>query len=689
MRKSHHNHTHTCRIDLFERRRMLASGAIGVLVTHDLESETFDAGAQDVRMAELDVYAIPSSGRLQSLNFRAKPGTSFSGIQDFDLRADLLDANGRPGHDGVFETVLRRDVRPVRNAVTFTVNRSVDLRGLPLQVTADLKDVIGTQFIGLDQPKAAMTGGWWFNRPMPVYALGPQNPTHEVQESANLIVAERALPSTDTAVSNQSDCTFVRFEALAGQRDLLLTEVVLWNSGNTSPGELGENFTLWADTNGDGEVDTILEDGVSHSNEGVVFRDMAGGGFVVEAGQAVVLEAHGDVVSSLPQEPESKTLQLTVHSVAAEILANGTALGPSQIEVLNTPQTLWHFRESGVIEVSAGSMSIRSRQVLGGTLSAPLLTMDFRASYERMDVTYVGINVQGEGRSIDRIELFRAGETTPFAIATVFGAQPGDDFGAVMNSGNLLVPEDQMVNVIARARVKADTEGGMGGDAFSLSVDAVMARGDTSANAIEPEFLGDIRSPEHTVVMSRIAVIANANPAPNGTPVSLGTADIGQFRVAAANHGNFRNGLNDVVLDTLTFEVDAQNVELDSSGFRFFNKADATSQSAVFRLERMDGTPIADPVVTGQFRVIFTSLPNTVVQTAIDQGASETFVLQVRTMNAQVNPSVRSYLRAGLSLRPGDFWWIDQESAGMGLGGYVYDWIDYPESVIYSTMYMN
>lgn len=653
-------------IEMLESRQMLAA-AIGLLHQQRMSNLTVEAGTQDVPVAREDAYVL-GAGKLTSISFTSARGLNFQGVDDFDLRADLL-PKGRP--DGFFETIIARDVLPSGNSVTFNVNPArFSVRGTQLLVTADFKADALAGRVRLANAVGVMSNG-------PVFTVGANNPTISVIASSHLAMIEKAGPSTDTAVANQKDLTFGRVEARADGKDLLITTAQF----TVQQGQIANatNWSLWSDTDRNGTVDTIV--GQTTSQGSSLTFDIFGGGTVVTVGQAALMEVHADVASSLTSDAR---LQMGLTSVVAETLNEGTPLGGTQVSITYTPQTLWSFVSEGNLIVTRDTTLVRSRDVLGGTLSDDLLRIQVQAEYESVDVTYIGIDVNGASASIDRIELFVSGQTTPFAVATTGGARVGDTFGAVITNRNLIVPKGSDVDILARARVRTDIDGGMSGQEFALAVDTLMARGDVSFNDLTPTFpSGAVTGPTHRVVMSEVSGIANANPDANGTAIPTGAQrNIGQFKFTGAVNSNTRNGANRSVISEIAFDVNATNVAMNAAGFSLFNKADATARLTTYRLERMDGSVISNTgTVTGVFRVIFTGIENSIINTEIESGNDTTLVMSAEVTNAKISNASTSTLQT--SIRPSTIRWIDRD---FGLETSLLG-IEWPDTNVFSTSY--
>ncbi|OGJ66089.1 hypothetical protein A3F36_00280 [Candidatus Peribacteria bacterium RIFCSPHIGHO2_12_FULL_55_11] len=496
------------------------------------------------------------------------------------------------------------------------------------------------------------------------------------EEVGTLTVVQKSLATTDVVVANENNVVLLAFEASADDiGDIFVTSARFTASvGDTVN---AEGLDLWADTDNNGTGDTIVAEAPDGN-----FDNIFGGGYVIPAGETVRFEVHGDMASSF--SGNQFQLAFADNPITAEALDDGSEL--EGINVITTDSTLFTLQSSGTLTVTEDSTPVRSHQLLGGTLSEAVLRLSLSADAEDVDVTYIGVDILGPDRSIDRLEAFLPGATTPFAVGTKAGAITGDNYGFRMPNRELVVGKGSNQDVIIKVRVNADTNGGVRGDTFAADVDAVFAQGGISSNDIAADIAADIVGPYHTVVMSKISSIVNVNPDANGTAVPTGPSNVGQFKFAAAANTNTQNGLNKVVVDQLTFTVNAVNVAMDAGAFRFINKADATVSSSTYRLERLDGTATAaSGTITGSFRVIFTGLDASLVDTEISQGEDKTFVLQVNVTNPNTSTQVSS-LQVSLQLDdPGFIRWLDRDNGGSTQ----FSWIEYPDTTVKSTSYQS
>ena len=672
------------------------------------------------------------------------------GDEDWEFRVDFID-NGSAEHPASADKfkihICGEPTKILNSSNALIANDSkCDFGGLITATTTFQMVVEGLSTgdsVGDVRPRGTISGNF-----------------HEIA-NAGLTIAVKALNSTDNAVENSEDITMIRFEARAGEaEDILFTKAVF----EAGVGNLQNvnNYALWVDTDGDGNVDTILEDGVASQASAISFTDLAGGGFVIPAEETVMFEVHADVASSLA----SATIQIQFDSgsttmVEAEELDDGSSLSgisvtggtntvtlPStatttDITVQFTDSTVWTLASQGDLYVTKDSTPVRIRQMLGGSLSEPVMRLQFHAENESIDVTDLEITSSGStATAVHRLELYLEGAATPFANATVGGCETGyglstnptgtytansvDTFCANMENQQLVIPEGDDIDVIVRARMKDDTDGGASnqelgffvysGATLTTTTGAIRARGYDSSNDLDTNdadataegevFIGtasaahnaSIASEEHISVLAKIASITNNNPDADNKNVPSGIYPIGQFKFTAAENTNSNNGLNDVVLSGVVFNVNATNISLNPAGFKLYNKADPSTTVTCYAGES-DGTQIFSSA-SGAMIVRCNDMSEATVSTEIDEGTSTTLVLQGDVLNAKVTDSSTSTLQVSLgsfdkstrvSFGSGTVsdtanshvYWVDSDSSI----SVPFTWIEYPETVVNSTTY--
>jgi len=638
------------------------------------------------------------------------------GKQTWELRVDFIANSGsHPKNGDKFKAIVCGEPTDILSSGTLTDNTTgCDFAGIITASESYQMQVEGISTgdkVGDVRPRGSIAGNF-------------QNIA-----DASLTVAVRSLTATDTAVENAKDITLMRFEAKAGSaEDVLFTKAVF--DETTADAENIVNYALWVDTDGDRTVDTILEDGVAAQSTQVSFSDLAGGGYVIPAEQTVVFEVHGDVASSLKS---TTTLELGFDTdatyIEAEELDDGSSLSGIKtdgtcsstcditVTTTGTTTTSWTFRTQGDLYVTKDSTPLRNRQLLAGALGEPILRLQFHAEYEDVDVTDLQFNSSGAtATSVDSLELYLAGATTPFATAGGCGSQDvlanqatgsGESasttaFCATMDSKQLVIPKGQDVDVLVRPLVKADTAGGDNGETIALFINkqavsndstgsgAVRARGvqssnnlsandgdataegevfigRSSANALNAAIVGN----KNVVVGAKITAITNGLSSGGGMPT--GQSTIGAFTFTAATNVNSKDGYNDAALSGVVFTVNATNVAFAYDGFSVYNRDDAnvTQSCSPFTTA---GVAIAK-TTSGVFLVECRAMVAAAINTEIDTGDSLTLVLKGNITNP--NTGAANGGTSVLQVQLQDFSNItDEDNYGVESGKSRLQWLD-------------
>ncbi|MDD5026753.1 MAG: hypothetical protein PHH13_05285 [Candidatus Peribacteraceae bacterium] len=348
---------------------------------------------------------------------------------------------------------------------------------------------------------------------------------------------------------------------------------------------------------------------------------------------------------------------------------------------------------TGNLFVSTDTTPVPSRQLLGGEVGGAVMRLRFRAENEPIDVTDIQVTSSGSlGISIDSIELYKVGESQPFAVATSGGCGPKDvpteninarpstnirTFCAPMQSSQLVIQPEEEIVVLARPRIKTDVDGAVSNELVWLYLDhqavvneatgsgSIHARGGASYNALsandgdttgEGEIFIGTASPApnspvagllNRVVLSKIISIENAYTTPDGTAVPRGISDIAKFRFTAATNTNTKNGINKAVLSGVIFIVEAANVLLDAQSFVAFNE---TIPSSTVPCAVYDGNEYQQllTTVSGHLFVVCGDLRT--IATEIASGDSLVLTLQANIINPNTSSTgEESGLRVSLA----------------------------------------
>jgi hypothetical protein len=538
--------------------------------------------------------------------------------------------------------------------------------------------------------------------------------------AAELVISVEGIGSTETAVRNTKNINLLRFSARAGEgEDILFRGAIFVADDGTLLN--AQNYTLWVDDDGDSVVDTILESGVAAQNSEVAFSELAAGGYPIEAEETVYFEVHADVASAIQGDNQLELAFTTAADIEAEEVDNNSNVDDITLNE-TTDSKLYTFVQAGDLFVTKDTESVRSRQLLGGTLADSVLRLNFRAQNEDIDVDQIQVVATGSlvgAQSIERLELYKAGETTAFATAlpsssatcggnpTVgfTGSPTSLTFCATIPNNQLIIRRGQPdVDVIVRPRMKTDENGARSssGVTFYTGSGAIEARGVASSSELATNdndtsadgelFIGtnsaasnaQISGNVNNVVLSKIVNIVDANPDSNSTSaVPTGNPTIAQFRFTAATNTNSRNGINTAVLSGVIFNVSATNVNLEGSSFEWYNTADTSTEVAC--------TLVGAVTSSGSLQV--RCLDTAALNTAIASGNSATFGLKVVIDNPQVSASANSTLQVSLqnftdatenAFGPTDshIQWNDTDTQTTR-----FYWIEFGEQTVNSTSY--
>jgi len=541
--------------------------------------------------------------------------------------------------------------------------------------------------------------------PPPAPALVPSRLREPIRHG-NLRIEQTGFANIDVSEGTQ-DVLLLRFRAVAGRQDVSITSLIF--EASTGSLETAQNYRILADHIGDG---SLLKYGTNARIDGnnltispldlPVYRDSE---VTVELRADIV---HNPAVSSVALSFKTSD-PLYIGAVGREdgrelagITTNNVDC-PSQYSVCWTAVFTQTARVIGVVQtgnlyVTQGTVPVSSHQILLGATSETLLRVTLRAENEDMEVTE--LSIEDGNSSITSLELLKAGETLPFAIAYTSGcdAVSSDRFCVQLPTNALLIPRDGEQDILVRARLKSDADGGRSGESFTLaltgstasSVRAVEARGissdtDLSQNdgdsVLEGEiFIGrenagantPITGPTHDTAASLIDAIVNNSPDEDGGAVHAGTSPIGTFRFSSPSHGNTLGGLKKVTIQSLRFEVSALNVEVNSESFLLYNKGNASVTTSC----ESSGS-------TGNITVTCSNLTGSTVSTQISPGGSIDLVLQATIENTEISPGSSSLQVRLENINnrnlQGPITWDD--------GTTTFTWVDLDNSTVRSTQY--
>lgn len=485
---------------------------------------------------------------------------------------------------------------------------------------------------------------------------------------AMLQIDAQATGTISNVSRGKTGVSLLKFTAVSGRQDVLFTGAKF----QASVGSLsyGQRYVLAMDTDGDGRYETTVSAGKA---QGAELNFDIPGGIRVYQGIAVRMEVRADIVSMLG--PVTLGLQFAtgepdyVHGIGA---VDGIPLQgiqtdnacPNDVSVcfirVNTRTSNdIAIQERGSLYVTMDSAPVRSQQVLGGAISGPLLRLQLRADGEDIDVK--NLRFDGGTSSIDALLLFQVApgttidtqKTQAFAQATTgqCSTQSSTRFCANLSLNMLRIGANQERTVVVAAKMKDEQSGAISGQPFALTLSAAtdsthavdargvaslsdLAQNDGNALANGEVFIGTavpgsssaITGPMHDTVLAKISGIANALQTDVvGIPSSRAT--IGGFQVSTSTHTNTFHGTNDVVLSSLHFVVQAQNVEIDPASYRLFNP----ENPAVW-------VSCSASQTTGSVSVQCNGIATSSIQYRIGQGQKATYMLEATITSSQLAP---------------------------------------------------
>ncbi|MEK7137470.1 MAG: hypothetical protein AAB853_04265 [Patescibacteria group bacterium] len=407
----------------------------------------------------------------------------------------------------------------------------------------------------------------------------------------------------------------------------------------------------------------------------------------------------------------SITLQIKVNEDAGNgiVISNTVAVGnltATDTTTVEVPQ------QTGNLYVTQSTTPLRPRQLLGGELGEAILRLTLRAEHEGIDVTRLVVFTDTGGdlpASVARLELFRPGEATRFAIATIdnCAGNPVNAYCAEMQSQQLVVPEGETVDVLVRPLMKTDEQGAVSTELIQLELrgnTAALARGFVSSNTLavndgdtiaEGEIFIGTSTPQsnapivgnpNDVVLSKIITIENVNPDADGTNVPVGTNKrIAEFKFTGAVNSNTLNARNRAILEEIVLDVTSSNVLFASDSFDLYNKNDQTQKIRC----GTTGT-------TGHLFALCRKSVNPAVNLEVTSGGSVTLVLEADIISNQVssifgstlqvsiaNFSDRSKMTFGANDSDSHVHWLDSDGGASAS----FRWIENDNAEIPSTAY--
>lgn len=405
----------------------------------------------------------------------------------------------------------------------------------------------------------------------------------------------------------------------------------------------------------------------------------------------------------------STQAQITVTGVTDPELTNNTTGALSTI--IRCPAAMG----VGTLTITKDSTPVHTQQLLAGNVET-VGRLRLKAERENISINSLVLTLGAGARSVDRLELYTVGSTTPLASASVAGCLnnpvPTTSYCATFTAENPLTVSWQTgdTTLLIKARIKSDENGGRPGDTVQITLrgssanTVVTAQGVTSGiplamnngtGTTEGEVLigqtsgsqpnADISLESHTVTLSHIGSIVGDPTAVTNSSIPVGAdRTIGSFRLGTRIHTNTKNGLNKMRLDTVIFTVLNENVAIQGP-LQVYN---ATTNTAAQNCTALDnnGQTLAT-IPTGTFYVRC-ELQDTFT---IDANATVDIALRGTITNPKINSTSTSRLRVSLDqftdatktqlgVNQSHMQWTDLDNGTDTTATYY--WMDWSEPVI-------
>lgn len=530
-----------------------------------------------------------------------------------------------------------------------------------------------------------------------------------------ILQIDQETSGTLTAIAQgQKKLALLKFTATSGRQDSKLTALIF----KPSVGSLlyASHYTLAMDRNGDGIYETVAQENGRIDGSSLVFDTLVGGGVNIPNGLSVPFVVRADLATGLgpvtlglafdTSDPGYVEAQGETDGLALEgIETDGSCTANNCFILVNTRgSTDINIKERGNLFVTEDNQSTRSAILLGGSSTNQLLRLRLRAEGENVDV--YTIRIDGVVTSVETLLLYRLrpGETfnpnaTPFAQAShgQCPEQPATRFCALISGSPLVVSPSEDTVVVVAARMKNKQLGAVSGQLSTLSLNAssesataaIKARGTSSSQDLNQNdgngmasgeiFIGmpspgpnvQISGKNSDTALASIGSVTNDGPSQESY-VPSGFVSFASFTVSALPHSNSFQGTNDVVLQSMTFHVTAQNVQIDPASVVLSTK-DTPSVTATCTAGGNTGT----------FDIVCSGLPSSPIQARITQGQFQTYRLSANVTNTAIGQGT-SILTASLATlgqrnQTNSIIWSDEVTT--------FQWVDVPQTSVQGTVW--
>lgn len=526
-------------------------------------------------------------------------------------------------------------------------------------------------------------------------------------------IDQQTTGALSTVARGQKDVPLLKFTAVAGRQDAILTSL----SFRPSVGSLlyAQHYELAMDRNNDGVYETIAQAEGKASSNRLIFDDMFHGGVVLPAGLSISFVVRADLVSTLG--PVSLGLEFDSSLpdyVQAQGVLDGIQLedietdgscpsGGCFIRVNTKGTTSIDIQQTGNLYVTQDTLPVRSHLLVAGSQSDEVLRLRLRSDGEDIDLKT--LRIDGVPSTVESLLLFRTTPGQPTSGTAFAQASHGQcpeqaatRFCADLGLSTFVVSPSSEAVISVVAKLKNDQLGGVSGETMTLSLlsstapssSAVEARGISSLETLaqndgdgfaEGEIFIGTSSPAANIAMSGMPndiALANINAVTNeglttSSAIPTGQSVLGSFKISAVPHTNSFQGQNDVFIKTLSFFVTAQNVQLDPATLTLSSKDDPATT-----------IPCTGGLSTGTFTVTCTLTPGS-IQYRISQGQSVTYRLSANVTNGQLSAGTSKLFVTlpvlGQRSTTNSIVWSDEVTT--------FQWVDIPATSVTGTIFGN
>ncbi len=490
--------------------------------------------------------------------------------------------------------------------------------------------------------------------------------TQSIQRPTLHILQQAGGANPIILLGNPTGTSLLRFSATSQSPDTLHLNGFTFEALQGSLTDM-QNYTLAADEDGNGTYERVLMSGISPS-AGLLTFTLGSTPYTLLPSQTVPLEIRGDVPTTLSGDPWQLRFALSTPDyirastedgsiTLAGIATNGTCnVSPCHILATTAASQIFTIVHQGNLFVTKSTFPTPSRQLLGGELGAEILRLDLRAQHEDIELTKLVFRdtANTPRQSLESLEIYRIGQSTPFAIATVAACAgiPVNAYCASLSSQELVVPNGQTATIFIRPRIRNDVNGGVSGEVIQMQIPPLQARGVSTTNTIATND-GDTRAegeifrgtgipgPDvsiaglaNDVVFAKFSDVSVADPNA-GLGLAAGPGlQLAAFSFSAAPHTNTLNGLNQSTINGIIFNITSNNI-LFNSDFNLFNAADPSVK--------------ADCTSSGtQGNFTITCLDSPALDTTLDAGGSITLNLEADIADLKINDNVSASVTISL-----------------------------------------